>query len=450
MTNFLNQPRPDDAVLASPNLAPIDAVVLGSIESVKQRLQVSDVKVRIAALEDALNYGEAGYSLVIAALKDEIDDICWAAYELLERSQEQKVKQTLPYDSYLGSEQGVDYRTLWDLLRAEKWKEANRETSARMLAILGKNTWIDDLGDRLKSFPCKDLTTIDRLWVYGSKGRYGFSAQKEIWQQCGSPRSYRDDWKKFRDCLGWHTSVEHQDLHVADGSWGNHSPLGFFPRFCAGGWLPFSCLVWRLVDDDLSWANFQLIEGRTVVKPKQLLQGKTLQGDENLYSAKKVDYRKLRDLLIDEKWQEANWETSARMLEVMGKEYWSYVSRRDLKKFPRKDLKTIDRLWVQASQGYYGFSVQQKIWQECGKPMSYNNDPQQKFHDEDWEKLGDRLSWRKKGKWVSFSNLKWDGSKIKGHLPLPWYRWGLKGGGSCGAAFFSLGSLFSRVKACKL
>ena len=81
--NNPQQPREYDAVLGGNSPSLEGAAVLGGIEGVKLRLQNPDVKVRIAALEQALNYGEQGLDLVIAGLKDESVEVQEQAYILL-------------------------------------------------------------------------------------------------------------------------------------------------------------------------------------------------------------------------------------------------------------------------------------------------------------------------------------------------------------------------------
>ena len=71
MTNNQNQPNQYDAVLGGNAPPPIHGAVLGGIEGVKRRLASSNVDVQIAALNDALNYGDVGLDLVISALKNE-------------------------------------------------------------------------------------------------------------------------------------------------------------------------------------------------------------------------------------------------------------------------------------------------------------------------------------------------------------------------------------------
>lgn len=62
-------PKPYDAVLGGKN-TPLDAAVLGGIQGVKLRLSNPNPQIRIVAVEQALNYGEAGLNLIIKALED--------------------------------------------------------------------------------------------------------------------------------------------------------------------------------------------------------------------------------------------------------------------------------------------------------------------------------------------------------------------------------------------
>ncbi|WP_334310517.1 SUMF1/EgtB/PvdO family nonheme iron enzyme [Dolichospermum circinale] len=93
--NHPQQPREYDAVLGGNSPSLEGAAVLGGIEGVKLRLQNPDAKVRLAALKQALNYGEQGLDLVIAGLKDESWDIQNAAYLILNSRTEPRIKQLL-------------------------------------------------------------------------------------------------------------------------------------------------------------------------------------------------------------------------------------------------------------------------------------------------------------------------------------------------------------------
>ena len=108
------------------------------------------------------------------------------------------IKQTQENND-LSSEKGVDYTRLRDLLKAQKWKQADKETLAVMLKAVGREQelWLDP--ESIKNFPSTDLRTIDQLWVKYSDGHFGFSVQKRIWESAGK------DYDKFGDRVGWRT-----------------------------------------------------------------------------------------------------------------------------------------------------------------------------------------------------------------------------------------------------
>jgi eukaryotic-like serine/threonine-protein kinase len=76
------------------------------------------------------------------------------------------------------------------------------------------------------------------------------------------------------------------------------------------------------------------------------------------------------------------------MLKVAGREEKGWLNIKDIEKFPCEDLHTIDQLWVEYSNGSFGFSVQKRIYRSVGGTMEYNS--------EVWQKFGDRVGWRKK------------------------------------------------------
>jgi len=102
MPEHFNQPGEDDAVLGGQNLAPVGSVILGGLEGVTRRLGVGnpgavvpEVEQRIAALKDALKYGQKGLNLVIQALQDESDAVQRVAYLLLREKTQPEVRQAL-------------------------------------------------------------------------------------------------------------------------------------------------------------------------------------------------------------------------------------------------------------------------------------------------------------------------------------------------------------------
>lgn len=95
MSNNPNKPQEFDAVLGGKAPPPVEGIVLGGLEGVKHRLTNPVVEARVAALSEALNYGEAGLDLVIGALKDELRQVHCSAYRLLRQRVEPQVKIAL-------------------------------------------------------------------------------------------------------------------------------------------------------------------------------------------------------------------------------------------------------------------------------------------------------------------------------------------------------------------
>ena len=101
MNNNPNQPRDYDAVLGGQTPPPVTGVVLGGIEGVKRRLASPIVEARIAALSEALKYGEAGLDLAIEALQDNSLQVQRSAFLILRERLNNKVRQALlDYDPW--------------------------------------------------------------------------------------------------------------------------------------------------------------------------------------------------------------------------------------------------------------------------------------------------------------------------------------------------------------
>jgi len=205
MTDNFNQPREDDAVKGGQAPAPEGSAVLGGLEGVKRRLSSSLKEERIIGLSQVLNYGEAGFDLVMQALQDSCEQVRQKAFWVLQQQRTAPVvKPGLQEYPPLKEAVNVDYTRLRDLLAAEKWKEADHETLALMLIVCNqqKNGWLDV--EDIKRFPCIDLRTIDQLWVKHSNGRFGFSVQKQIWRSVGG--KLNADWEtycRFGERVGW-------------------------------------------------------------------------------------------------------------------------------------------------------------------------------------------------------------------------------------------------------
>ncbi len=135
-------------------------------------------------------------------------------------------------------------------------------------------------------------------------------------------------------------------------------------------------------------------------------------------------FQKLKDYLKNGQWQKADEETTRLMLQLGDKDEKGYLSVEDCQNFPKEELRTIDKLWLDNSDGKFGFSVQKQIYLEEGGKLNY-------YDYESYKKMGDRLGWRKNNKWLSYSNLTFDKDIAQqGQFPCEYRNWiviGVKG-----------------------
>jgi len=159
-------------------------------------------------------------------------------------------------DVPLKSERGVDYTKLRDLLASGKWKEADEETMNKMLEAAGRKKDGSLRVEDIDRFPCEDLRTIDRLWVKYSKGRFGFSVQKRIYESLGGTREYDEKiWEAFGDLVCWRVNKKWMNLNdlqfntKARREFNTKAPEGNLPWFGVGLLGGVWCsLAWRLVN----------------------------------------------------------------------------------------------------------------------------------------------------------------------------------------------------------
>jgi hypothetical protein len=157
-------------------------------------------------------------------------------------------------------------------------------------------------------------------------------------------------------------------------------------------------------------------------------------------------YRVLEQQLIEKQWHEADLETYRLMITIVGKENGQLFDPEDFINFPYEDLHALDSLWVNHSNGNWGFSSQKSIWQDCGSPGPYDA----KTLDQ-WKKFGCRVGWRSQGEWLSTEELNLN---RPGELPVTYccftrnYRCFLGSFGHLG--WGGGGLLFSRAKDCGL
>ncbi|OUC13231.1 MAG: hypothetical protein B0A82_18235 [Alkalinema sp. CACIAM 70d] len=128
------------------------------------------------------------------------------------------------------------YTKLEKLLQAGQWEAADKETYRLMLRMVDKESSQSLRPEDVQGFSCEVLQTIDELWVNYSDGKFGFSVQRKIWQECGSPSEENSkNWNAFGRCIGWYRGW---------GSWALYQDLVKNPLYSTAGELP--CFDWGL------------------------------------------------------------------------------------------------------------------------------------------------------------------------------------------------------------
>ncbi|MGB7441793.1 MAG: GUN4 domain-containing protein [Coleofasciculaceae cyanobacterium] len=105
------------------------------------------------------------------------------------------------------------------------------------------------------------------------------------------------------------------------------------------------------------------------------------------------DYSKLQNLLVSSQFKQANQETKKLMLQLANRSEQGWLNDSSIEQFSCEDLHTINQLWLQYSNGKFGFSVQKQIFQAAGK---------------DQDKFADSVGW---------SNLSLNLQTPKGFFP---------------------------------
>ncbi|MCW9682763.1 GUN4 domain-containing protein [Dolichospermum planctonicum UHCC 0167] len=154
-------------------------------------------------------------------------------------------------------------------------------------------------------------------------------------------------------------------------------------------------------------------------------------------------YQKLKQFLEASKWKEADEETFRIMLAVTQREKEGWLDETSIDNFPCDDLRTIDDLWIKYSNGRFGFSVQNQIYQGLGGTRKYN--------DEIWAAFGDKVGWRQGERRLWYKDVTFNIFAPQGHLPARfWDDWDGKGVGGGSRSIGRVTSLLLRLVNCNI
>lgn len=141
--------------------------------------------------------------------------------------------------SLVSNKTGIDYTSLQNLLKEEKWSEADLQTYKMVEKIVKtakqKNNHIFIELKTIAEFACPDIRTIDSLWKKHTGNKFGFSSQQEVWQSVNQKGDFSTQtWRQFATQVGWKKG------DVASGSgYLLYEQLDFNPTEAPTGHLPW-------------------------------------------------------------------------------------------------------------------------------------------------------------------------------------------------------------------
>jgi serine/threonine protein kinase len=183
-------------------------------------------------------------------LQEQPGDRFESATEVLRALKGSRRERYSSHAATLKSSQRGDSSKLKDLLAAGNYREADRETWLLMLHIARREREGCLNLNAIEQFPEERLEQIDRLWQDCSKGRFGFSIQKQIYQSLGGSRGFDYElWKKFGERIGWYANnnwLNYSDLTFSASALPGHLPACFADVLNRAGVERGVCGWWRL------------------------------------------------------------------------------------------------------------------------------------------------------------------------------------------------------------
>ena len=128
-----------------------------------------------------------------------------------------------------------------------------------------KEAWLRK--EDINEFPCRDLHTIDQLWLVSSEGKFGFSVQKQIWNECGGII----DTESFMKRVKWLGN----NGEMTKMCWDSRAVMGHLPNFVSHWFfsIPDDLLrtdkseIWLHIDLGF-WISKEMIKDRLRNKKK--------------------------------------------------------------------------------------------------------------------------------------------------------------------------------------
>jgi len=131
----------------------------------------------------------------------------------------------------------------------------------------------------------------------------------------------------------------------------------------------------------------------------------------NPQNEKEFDFSNLAGYLKSKEWQKADRETEQLLLQIADRN--DVLDKEAIDQLDCQLLSKINELWLDSSDGRFGFSPQQEIY------YIDTGNIRQEYSETKYKEFGNRIKWRVFGQWKNYSQLTWNDSAPFGHLPTP-------------------------------
>lgn len=147
---------------------------------------------------------------------------------------------------YLEDSMNIDYQPLQDLLIRKEFQEADKLTQKYLCLLVEQKTmqtkkWL--YFTDIQFIPQYELLKIDLLWRTYSKGKFGFSIQKNIWMQ------YNKKWDKLWEKIHWlEVKTGAMKRYPKEFNWTIEAPKGHLPLFNQLRGTQTLCYLFKKID----------------------------------------------------------------------------------------------------------------------------------------------------------------------------------------------------------
>ncbi len=213
-----------------------------SVATLQYKLRSEPEKVQLQIIDELIALGDAGLAVLMEFLQERqsgldqgrssktpLKVVEATVYQALFNTHAPQVVEFLQQHFPTGtvplrSQHNLDYLPLQKLLANQEFEAADKLTIQKLCELAGsaavQRKWI--YFTEIESLSSIDLQTINALWLAHSKGRFGFSVQREIWLGVGK------SWDKLWSKIGW-KSGNNWTRYPNEFTWSLDAPRGHLP-----------------------------------------------------------------------------------------------------------------------------------------------------------------------------------------------------------------------------